>query len=86
LVESPTNICLRRRIFLAGLICAVNNVLDIFAAPSITQEIGRDLEEITLALCRIHFRQCGGQEAAVALLKQIVGHIATSGYAQKIAP
>jgi len=56
------------------------------AAPTVTQQIRRNLKEITLAFGCVHFRQLGSEETAVALLQQIVGNLTASRNAQKIGP
>lgn len=56
------------------------------AAPTVTQQIRRNLKEITLAFSCVHFRQLGSEETAVALLQQIVGNVTASRNAQKIGP
>src|SRR6516165_7072992 len=50
------------------------------------QKVCRNPEEITPALYRIHFREAGRQETAVAFLKQVVSNITASRYPQKIGP
>src|SRR5437879_2888679 len=86
LPKSASYVCPRFRIILARWLCPANRLWKVAATPPIPQEICRNPEKIAPAFRGIHFRQLGSQEAAVALLKQIIGNIWASGCPKKVGP